>query len=92
MAMCSAAMQAQREICDYAIPSVDLLSMECLQAALPCCAVPHLLPGGPNAAEGSITCRPLGFLIAGGSSDRAASARCAALKYNVWSASQLAGY
>jgi hypothetical protein len=53
------------------------------EAAVMCCVMPHLLPGGPNAAEGSITCRPLGFLMAGGSSDHAASARCAALKYNV---------
>ena len=44
---------------------------------------PHLLPGGPKAADGSVTCRPRGRLSAGGSNDRAASARCAALKYSV---------
>lgn len=53
---------------------------------------PHLLPGGPNAADGSITSRARGFLRAGGSNDRAASARCAARKYRVWSASQFEGY
>jgi len=36
----------------------------------------HLLPGGPKAAEGSMTCRALGpLLMAGGSRERAASAR-----------------
>lgn len=40
-----------------------------------------------------MTCRALGpLLMAGGSRERAASARCAALKYNVWSASQEEGY